>query len=59
MENKVNYVRATNFINLFYTRGDEGNSKHKAASRKIGVAILYKFFSNCELCSYFRSFGNH
>ena len=42
MENKVNYVRATNFTNLFYTRGDEGNSKHKAASRKIGVAILFK-----------------
>ena len=40
MENKVSDVQAINFINLFHTWRDEGNSR----IQKNGVAILYDVF---------------
>ena len=46
MKNKVNYLQATNFVNLFYTQQDKWNSKNEAEPK-------------CESRSYFRSFVNH
>ena len=40
MENKVNYIHATNFINLFDTPRDQGNRKNKAESKKMGLRFF-------------------
>ena len=45
MKNKVNYTQPINFINLFYTQQDKGNSKNKEQSRKNGIVILYNVFT--------------
>ena len=44
MENKVNSIQAINFINLFYTRRDEENSKNKAETRKMGLQFFTMYF---------------
>ena len=44
MENKVNYIQATNFINLFYTRWAERNSRNKTESRKMGLQFSAMYF---------------
>ena len=40
MENKVNYIKAVNFINLFYTQRDKRNSKNKTEFRKMKLRLL-------------------
>ena len=37
MGNKVNYIHAQNFTNLFRTPKDQGHSKNKLESRKMGL----------------------
>ena len=40
MENKVNYIDVTNFINLFDTPRDQGNWKNKAESKKMELRFF-------------------
>ena len=42
MENKVNYVQAS--LSLFHTQQDEGNSKNKAESQKMGLRFITMYF---------------
>ena len=67
MGNKVNYIHAINFINLFHIIRDQGNYKY-GRIQKNGVAILTDKFSwvhfiyielKCVSRSSFRSFLNH
>ena len=44
MGNRVNYIQAINFINLFRTGRDEGNSRNKAESRKMGLRFFPMYF---------------
>ena len=44
MENKVNYIKAINSINLFHARRDKGNSKNKAESRKMRFRFFPMYF---------------
>ena len=45
MEDKVNYIQAINFTNLFHTRRDEWNSKYEAESRKTGLRYFGAWIS--------------
>ena len=40
MGNKVNYIQAINFINLFRTWRDQGNEKNRAESRNLGLRFF-------------------
>ena len=44
MENKVYYKLKINFINLFHTQRDEGNSNNKTESRKMGLQVFMMYF---------------
>ena len=63
MENKVNYTQAINFINLFHTWRDKGNSKNNNRAALLSDVICWLNFiyiePNCETRPYFRSFLNH
>ena len=45
MGNKVNYVHAKNFINLFHTPRDQENQKKSGRNQKNEVTILSDEFS--------------
>ena len=47
MGNKVNYIHAIHFINLFHTSRDQGNYKNKAESRKMGLRFFPMNFHGC------------
>ena len=47
MENRVNYVHAMNFINLFHIPREQGNWKKKAESRKMGLPFFPMKFHGC------------
>ena len=55
MENKVNYVQAS--LSLFHTQRDEGNSKNKAESQKMGLRFITMYF-DCSI-SFTLSLNTH
>ena len=55
MESKVNYVQAS--LSLFHTQRDEGNSKNKAESQKMGLRFITMYF-DCSI-SFTLSLNTH
>ena len=49
MGNKVNYIHAIKFINVFHTPRDQGNERNRAESRKMLLRFFRMDFHGCIL----------
>ena len=46
MKNKVDYIQAINFINLFFTQQTKKTLKNKTESRKMGLWFFMVYFDD-------------
>ena len=47
MGNKVNYIHAINFLNIFHTPRNQGNDENKAEPRKMVLRFFPMNFHGC------------